>query len=153
MVEGKAMSRNLKFLILLIFVLALAALAVVIASYQFYSQQTTNPIFNPFGRPYRLNPADLEFYYVARTVFSSINIILLIILIINYASIYVKTKSEFTIGLLLFASFFLMKDIAWSPFVVSIAGFNVFGLGPFAFLPDLFELVALSVLLYLSIKY
>jgi hypothetical protein len=152
MAEGKAMSRNLKFLILLVFVLALAALAVVIASYQFYSQQTTNPIF-PWGRPFRLNPADLEFYYVARTVFSSINIIFLVILIINYASIYVKTKSEFTVGLLLFAAFFLMKDIAWSPIVVSYAGFNVFGLGPFAFLPDLFEMVALSVLLYLSIKY
>ena len=146
------MSRNLKFLALLVIVLALASLAIVIASYQFYSQETTNPLF-PFGRPFRLNPADLEFYYFARTVFSTINIVLLIVLIINYASIFIKTKSEFTVGLLLFAAFFLMKDIAWSPFVVSIAGFNVFGLGPFAFLPDLFELVALSVLLYLSIKY
>ena len=146
------MSRNLKFLVFLVIMLAIAALAVVIASYQLYSQQTTNPIFQG-GRPFRLNPADLELYYVARLVFSSINIVLLIILIINYVSIFAKTKSEFTIGLLLFAAFFLMKDIAWSPFVVSLAGFNVFGLGPFAFLPDLFELVALSVLLYLSIKY
>ena len=146
------MSRNLKFLVILILVLAVAAMAVVIASYQFYSTQTTNPIF-PFGRPFGLNPADFELYYTARTVLSSINIVLLIVLIINYASIYTKTRSEFTIGLLLFAAFFLLKDIAWSPFVVHLAGFNVFGLGPFAFLPDLFELVALSVLLYLSIKY
>jgi len=49
--------------------------------------------------------------------------------------------------------FFLIKDITWSPFIVRFAGFDVFGLGPFAFLPDLFELIALSVLLYLSVEY
>jgi hypothetical protein len=144
------MSRNLRFLVLLVLMLALAGVAVIIAAYQF--EVKTHPTF-PFGQPFRLNPADLEFYYVARAVFSTINVVLLIILIVNYALIYVKTKSEFTVGLILFATFFLMKDIAWSPFVVVFAGFNVFGLGPFAFLPDLFELVALSVLLYLSIKY
>jgi hypothetical protein len=146
------MSRNLKFLVLLALMLALAGLAIIIAAYQFDSHQVTRPFF-PFGQPFRLNQADLELYYVARTVFSSINIVLLIILIVNYASIYIKTKSEFTVGLMLFAMFFLMKDIAWSPFVVMLAGFNVFGLGPFAFLPDLFELIALTVLLYLSVKY
>jgi len=150
------MSRNIKFLVLLIVLLALAALAVVVAAYEFYSSQPTSATrpFLPFGpRPYTFNPADFEIYYVARTIFSTINIVLLIVLIINYASVYAKTKSEFSVGLLLFAAFFLMKDIAWSPFVVAFAGFNVFGLGPFAFLPDMFELVALSVLLYLSIKY
>ncbi len=145
------MSRNLKFLVLLALMVALAGLVVIIAAYQFDSHQI-RPAFPP-GQPFRLNPADLELYYVARTVFSSINIVLLIILVINYASIYVKTKSEFTIGLMLFALFFLMKDVAWHPSVVMFAGFNVFGLGPFAFLPDLFELIALSVLLYLSVKY
>jgi hypothetical protein len=65
----------------------------------------------------------------------------------------VKTRSEFTVGLILFASFFLMKDITWSPFIVRFAGFDLFGLGPFAFLPDLFELIALAVLLYLSVEY
>jgi hypothetical protein len=29
----------------------------------------------------------------------------------------------------------------------------LYGLGPFALLPDLFEFVALTVLLYLSVKY
>jgi hypothetical protein len=146
------MSRNLKFLVLLVLMLALASVAVIIAAYQFEATTQRRPP-SPFVQPFRLNLADLEFYYVARTVFSTINIVLLIILIINYALIYAKTKSEFTVGLILFAAFFLMKDIAWSPFIVVFAGFNVFGLGPFAFLPDLFELLALSVLLYLSIKY
>ncbi len=146
------MSRNLKFLILFILMLALAVTLVFVAIFQFSSHEVTQPFF-PFGGNFRLNPADLELYYVARLVFSSINIVLLIILIVNYVSIYLKTKSEFTIGLLLFATFFLVKDIAWSPLVVALAGFNEFGLGPFAFLPDVFELTALSVLLYLSIKY
>ncbi len=147
------MSRNLRFLVFFVLMLALAVTLVFVAIYQFSSHEVTQPFF-PFGSGgFRLNPADLELYYAARLVFSSINIVLLIVLIISYASIYIKTKSEFTIGLLLFAMFFLMKDIAWSPLVVALAGFNVFGLGPFAFLPDVFELVALSVLLYLSVKY
>ena len=75
------------------------------------------------------------------------------ILIVNYVSIYLKTKSEFSIGLLLFAAAFLVKDLAQSPFIVQGAGFNIFGLGPFAFLPDMFEMLALLVLFYLSVKY
>ena len=146
------MNKNMKILILLTVLLAGAALAVFISDYQ-RSQSTPQQNF-PFGlRPYRPNPADIELYYVARTVFSTINIVLLIVLIINYLGIFFKTKSEFTIGLMLFGIFFLIKDITWSPFVIGVFGFGLFGLGPFAFLPDLFELIALSVLLYLSIKY
>jgi hypothetical protein len=146
------MSKNIKILSLLTVLLVVAGLAILAAS---YFTDLSNKQTSPFGRPHPVfvNPADLDFYYVARTVFSTINIVLLTVLIINYVSIYVKTKSEFTIGLVLFAVFFLIKDITWSPFVVRFAGFDVFGLGPFAFLPDLFELIALSVLLYLSVEY
>jgi hypothetical protein len=145
------MSKNIKILTLLTISLAVAALVILVASY--VSDQNSQQPWPLIRRPYFPNPADLDFYYVARTVFSTINIVLLVVLIINYLSIYLKTKSEFTVGLVLFAVFFLMKDIAWSPFVVRFAGFDVFGLGPFAFLPDLFELIALSVLLYLSVEY
>jgi hypothetical protein len=54
---------------------------------------------------------------------------------------------------LIFAIVFLMKDIASNPFVIGAFGFRLYGLGPFALLPDLFEFVALTVLLYLSVKY
>jgi hypothetical protein len=37
--------------------------------------------------------------------------------------------------------------------VIWIFGFSPFGLGPFAFLPDLFTFGALVILLYLSIRY
>jgi len=145
------MSKNLKILMLLTILLAAASLAVLAIS---YLNDKPNQRTFPFGpRSYFPNPADLDFYYVARTVFSTINIVLLVVLIVNYVSIFLKTRSEFTVGLILFAVFFLIKDITWSPFVVRFAGFDVFGLGPFAFLPDLFELIALSVLLYLSVEY
>jgi hypothetical protein len=146
------MNRTIKLLVLLVALLATATIFTVVAS-NYEKSQTPEQNF-PFGpRIVRVNPGDIELYYVARTVFSTINIVLLIALIINYISIFLKTKSEFTIGLILFAIFFLIKDITWSPFVIGVFGFGLFGLGPFAFLPDLFELIGLSVLLYLSIKY
>jgi hypothetical protein len=37
--------------------------------------------------------------------------------------------------------------------VIWIFGFRPFGLGPFAFLPDLFTFGSLVILLYLSIRY
>jgi len=150
--KGKQMSKNLKIFILLIVLLVSASLAVFVTIHGAIQQSPSSTF--PFNtRPHTFNPADLELYYVARTVFSTINIVLLIVLIVNYVTIYLKTKSEFSIGLVLFGIFFLIKDITWSPFVVRFAGFDVFGLGPFAFMPDLFELIALSVLLYLSIEY
>lgn len=145
------MNRNLRIIALLTVLLVAAAFAALVASYVLDQTNQQTPLLG--RRPFYVNPADLDLYYVARTVLSTINIVLLIVLIVNYASIYVKTKSEFTIGLMLFAVFFLIKDVTWSPFVVRFAGFDVFGLGPFAFLPDLFELIALSVLLYLSVEY
>ncbi|MCW4005128.1 MAG: hypothetical protein NWF04_00810 [Candidatus Bathyarchaeota archaeon] len=147
------MNRSLKILIALSILLAMAALAVAMTAYTI-SQSNSYEGF-PFRRTtiQFVNPADIELYYVARTVFSIINITLLMVLVINYASIYLKTRSDFTIGLLLFSVFFLIKDVMWSPFVIGAFGFGMFGLGPFAFLPDTFELIALSVLLYLSVKY
>ncbi len=148
--KGKTMNRNLRTIVLVAVLLAVAAFAVLLASY-LVNQANQENLFG--RRPTYVNLEDLDVYYVARTVLSTINIVLLLVLIVNYVSIYLKTRSEFTVGLVLFAVFFLIKDITWSPFVVHFAGFDVFGLGPFAFLPDLFELVALSVLLYLSVEY
>lgn len=109
---------------------------------------------NPFApRPVlQFNPADLEFYYVARTVFSTINIGLLAILTETYAILYIKTRSQFTIGLLIFSIVFLIKEITSSPFVIGAFRFTISGLGPFALIEPMFELAALSVLLYLSIE-
>jgi hypothetical protein len=144
-------TRNL-LLLIVIGLMLIGILAAVWAVLTFNNNISSPFPFRPLPQP-AFNPADLEFYYIARTVVSTMNIALLVFLIATYVTIYSKTKSEFTIGLLIFALVFLMKDIASSPFVTGLFGFRLSGLGPFAMLPDLFEFVALSVLLYLSVKY
>ncbi len=103
--------------------------------------------------PPGLIPGDIEFFYVASTVVSTINIALLIVLIVLYANIYAKTRSAFTVGLLIFGVVLLIRDLTLSPLVTSLFRFRAYGLGPFEFLPSLLELIALSVLLYLSFRY
>ncbi|MGB9741008.1 MAG: hypothetical protein ACP5IM_06960 [Candidatus Bathyarchaeia archaeon] len=98
-------------------------------------------------------PGDIEFFYVAKTVVSTINITLLIFLLLVYVDLYRKTRAEFTIGLMIFSATLLLYALASNPIVISTFGFRLFGLGPFALLPDLFTFVALMVLVYLSIKY
>lgn len=98
-------------------------------------------------------PEDLELFYTVKTVVSTINVTLLVFLLLTYVNIYRKTRSEFTIGLVIFSMVFLLNALASNPFVIWAFGFREFGLGPFAMLPDLFTLGALAVLLYLSVKY
>jgi hypothetical protein len=149
------MSRNLKILIVFAALLMMVVVAGLIVSYVTNSNQQEFP----FGRPPQaLSFADLATYTMARTVVTTINIALLIVLVITYASIYLQTRSEFTIGLLIFALVFLLRDILSSPLLlIGGVGYGLYGLGPlalwFVILPDLFELVALSLLLYLSVKY
>ncbi len=66
---------------------------------------------------------------------------------------YRKTKSVFSFGLVVFGFAFLLKDIVASPFITGIFSFVASGLGPFIVLPDIFEFAALSVLLYMYLKY
>ncbi len=98
-------------------------------------------------------PGDFEFYYTAQTVFSTINVVLAFFLLIIYLELYRKTKSEFTLGLIIFSTVFLLSAIASSPFVISLFRYYPVGLGPFALLPQVFTSGALVVLLYLSYRY
>ena len=98
-------------------------------------------------------PGDYELFYVSNTILTSVNIAFLVILIVFYADIYSKTHSPFSLGLVIFALVFLVKDLTSSPYISSLYGYRAYGLGPFEFLPTLFEFLALSILLYLSVKY
>ena len=83
------MNRKQKILILLIVLIVLTAVASVMLAI------LKRDLDFPFIiRQYRPNPADIELYYIARTVFSTINIVLTLVLIANYVSIYLKTKSN-----------------------------------------------------------
>jgi hypothetical protein len=97
-------------------------------------------------------PGDIELFYTIHTVVSTINIALGMILLFTYIEIYRKTKSDFTVGLIIFSVILLFYTITSNPIMQLAFGFRAFGLGPFAMLPDVFTLIALSVLLYLSVK-
>jgi hypothetical protein len=118
---------------------------------------TSLPVFRyffqgPFLPPYFIK-GDLVFFYTAKTVVNSVNVALLIFLLISYVSIYRKTRSDFTAGLIVFSIVLLMYALSSNPFVIEAFGFRIIGLGPFALLPDVFMFAALIVLLYLSLKY
>jgi hypothetical protein len=146
--EMNQKSRTWPLLILLPILVVVAILAATWATSTFWYPR---PPWQP-RPPYGI-PGDIEFYYIAKTVVSTINVTMLIFLLISYIDIYRKTRSEFTIGLIIFSATLLLYALVSNPIVISIFGYRIFGLGPFALLPDLFAFAALIVLLYLSIKY
>jgi hypothetical protein len=129
-----------------------AALAILAA---FWANAYLAPRFSFQFRPRSPNeiPGDFEFYYTAQTVFSTVNVTLAIFLLLTYLEIFRKTKSEFTIGLIIFSSVFLLSALASNPFVIALFHYYPVGLGPFALLPQIFTSGALIVLLYLSYRY
>jgi len=146
------MNKNVKiWLVITVTLIAIALLAALWASF-------TSP-FSPSEFPERRLPpvenirGDFEFFYIAQTVLSTVNVALLAFLLTTYIDIYRKTRSQFTFGLIIFSLIFLLRALTANPLFMWVFGFRAFGLGPFALLPDLFEFVALSVLLYLSVKY
>jgi hypothetical protein len=145
------MNKGMKIWLILATLIVVAILAALWASSTFLFPHY--PPWEPRPRPPASIPGDIQFFYTAETVVSTINATLLIILLITYISIYQKTKSEFTIGLIIFSMVLLLYALASNPIIMWIFGFHAFGLGPFAMLPDLFTCVALIVLLYLTIKY
>jgi len=91
-------------------------------------------------------------YTTIKSTITTINIALCIILIFLYFDIYRKVHSEFTIGLIITMFALLIYAITSNPLFYAMFGFRGFGMGPFLLIPDLFTTLALSVLLYLSLK-
>jgi hypothetical protein len=150
------MNKNVKiWLVITVTLIAIALLAAFWASYSVSFPFSFSPTEFPERRLPDLDEirGDFEFFYVAQTILSTVNVALLIFLLTTYIDIYKKTRSQFTFGLIIFSLVFLLRTLTANPLFMWVFGFRAFGLGPFALLPDLFELVALSVLLYLSAKY
>ena len=143
------MDRGLRFSIILAVVAVVAVAAVYLAA-------LTNPFpqlpFFQRGMPPQLIPGDIELFYTVKTVFSTVNATLILILLVIYIDIYSRTRSEFTIGLIIFSVVLLLNALVSNPLLQFVFGFRAFGLGPFAMLPDLFTFFALAVLLYLTLK-
>jgi hypothetical protein len=144
------MNKNVRTWLILATLIVVAILATLWATSTFWF-----PSY-PWERhlpPQHEIPEDIEFFYTVDAVVSTVNVTLSIFLLLIYVSIYRKTRSEFTIGLIIFSAVFLLNALASNPLVIWAFGFRPFGLGPFAMLPDLFTLGALAALLYLSVKY
>jgi len=95
---------------------------------------------------------DMELFYTIKSIISTVNIALVLILLFIYIDIYRKTKMQFTIGLIIFSLVLLSYTLSSNPFLHLLFHFRAFGLGPFAMLPDVFTFIALLILLYLSLK-
>ena len=61
-----------------------------------------------------------------------------------------ETKAQFTLGLIIVFSVLFIQNLIALPFIVHELGYSGSGLGPFWVVPETLELVALTILLYLS---
>jgi len=143
------MKKSVKIWLMLVTLVAVAVLAAFWAT----TRVPVTPPFDPRWPPGDRIHGDIELFYTIKTVVSTINATLLIFLLITYINIYMGTKSEFTIGLIIFSMVLLLYALTTNPLVHWIFGFRAVGLGPFAMLPDVFTCMALAVLLYLTVKY
>jgi hypothetical protein len=146
------MNKNVKIWLILVTLAVVAILATIWAmSTSWFQPLPWRPWEHPMLPPNAV--WDVQFFYMAETVVSTVNMALAIVLLLIYVSIYRKTGSEFTIGLIIFSTVLLLHAIVSIPLVHHAFGYGGAGLGPFALLPDLFTFGALVVLLYLSIEY
>ena len=132
--------------------LAVLVAVTLLSAFWATSLEPRIPPLEPRPFPFEKIRGDLELFYTIKTIISSVNVALLVFLLITYISIYRKTGSEFTIGLIIFSMVLLLYALFSNPMVHWVFGFRAFGLGPFAMLPDLFTTLALAVLLYLTMK-
>ena len=81
------------------------------------------------------------------------NLILLLCLLFIYAKSYEQIKSKFALGLIAFIILLIMHAITSNPLFHYTCGYRrMYALGWIAILPDMFEFVALLILLYISRK-
>jgi len=119
---------------------------------EFESSMLSNFIKWGIVPPQEIFTPDIELFYTIKSIISTVNVSLTLILLFIYVDIYRRTKSQFTIGLIIFSLILLFYTISSNPFIQMLFRFRAFGLGPFAMLPDIFAFAALLVLLYLSLK-
>ncbi len=90
------------------------------------------------------------FYLRMKSVLTTVNMALCVILIASYLGLYSKAKSRFTAGLVFVMSSMLVYSATSNPIVHALSGFCLSGLGPYTMIPDLFAMSALGTLLYIS---
>ena len=90
--------------------------------------------------------------YTLGTTIICINIFLLLGLLFIYADSFRKTKSSFILGLLLFVGVLFVQSVVSLPILQSVLGVGWYSPSLFGILPNMFETIALIILLYLSME-
>lgn len=92
-------------------------------------------------------------YVASKTLVTTFNGVLLVVLTKNYASIYRNLPNRFTLSLVLVSLALFLYALTANPivhFLFRLVGVQGGGLEPFGFVPDLFASFAILVLIYQS---
>lgn len=93
----------------------------------------------------------IETMVLVKLFVATLNVVLLLVLLWNYANIYRELPNRFTLSLLIVTVALLLYALSSNPLVPLVMGFQHGAmLGPFTFLPDVFATVAIVILLYQS---
>ena len=90
----------------------------------------------------------LTFYIVL----STISLAMLISLLVVYSKVYVETKANFALGLVIVLGALLLHSLLSNPILLILLAPIPFGLRPFLSIADVFTVVAYTVFLYLSLE-
>ncbi|MBC2706786.1 MAG: hypothetical protein HF975_11670 [ANME-2 cluster archaeon] len=86
-----------------------------------------------------------------KTIITTANVVLLVLLLAIYVRSYAQVKSKFTLGLMIFAFLMLLQVVTSTPHMhVATRGYRMCIIGPLDVIPDILEFIALMVLIYLS---
>lgn len=99
------------------------------------------------GNGFVRNPLDNPSLAIAAAVVCAANIGLLIILLFTYVSSYRTLKSQFTLGLVIFATLLIIQNIMFMFFLLARQGFHGPGMGFPVLSLSIVEFGALVVLL------
>jgi hypothetical protein len=94
----------------------------------------------------------LKDMYTLGTIIICTNIFLLLGLLFIYGNTLRKTKSSFIFGLLLFIGILFIQSIISLPILHATLGYLWYSVSLFGVLPNMFETIALIILLYLSME-
>lgn len=96
-------------------------------------------------------PVAIEAVVQAKLFVTTLNVVLLLVLLWNYVTIYRELPNRFTLSLLVVTVALLLYAVSSNPLITLGMGFQHGAmLGPFTFLPDLFATVAIIVLVHQS---
>lgn len=94
----------------------------------------------------------METQFLIAHVFTGINLVLALALLIVYAKIVAKTKSTFTFGLLLFAAFFVIQNAVSFYFFTTMMPFFVPEVASYVMVLSMLQTAALGTLNYITWK-